>query len=156
MEAVEGQMGQGMYRGFLLAARKKSEEIKEIENALRRLSPDQIQELADSLSQPPKAHLQIESPRSGEVVLAQRISNAQASAAKRKAAAAAKKAAATPTSTVDIVSESRKKIAEVEGQFNKGIITDGERYSKVVDIIAKLEAVSLFKKAACRRSGTSA
>jgi DNA-directed RNA polymerase subunit beta' len=39
-----------------------------------------------------------------------------------------------PEDKKEIVSESRKKIAEVEGQFNKGIITDGERYNKVVDI----------------------
>ena len=39
-----------------------------------------------------------------------------------------------PDSKKEIVAESRKKIAEVEGQFNKGIITDGERYNKVVDI----------------------
>ena len=39
-----------------------------------------------------------------------------------------------PDSKKDIVADSRKKIAEVEGQFNKGIITDGERYNKVVDI----------------------
>src|SRR6185436_15558909 len=39
-----------------------------------------------------------------------------------------------PDTKKDIVAESRKKIAEVEGQFSKGIITDGERYNKVVDI----------------------
>jgi len=39
-----------------------------------------------------------------------------------------------PESKKDIVAESRKKITEVESQFNKGIITDGERYNKVVDI----------------------
>jgi DNA-directed RNA polymerase subunit beta' len=39
-----------------------------------------------------------------------------------------------PESKKEIVSDSRRKIAEVEGQFNKGIITDGERYNKVVDI----------------------
>ena len=39
-----------------------------------------------------------------------------------------------PDSKKDIVIDSRKKIAEVEAQFNKGIITDGERYNKVVDI----------------------
>jgi DNA-directed RNA polymerase subunit beta' len=39
-----------------------------------------------------------------------------------------------PESKKDIVADSRKKIAEVEGQFNKGIITDGERYNKIVDI----------------------
>src|SRR5687767_906734 len=32
------------------------------------------------------------------------------------------------------IEAAQKKIAEVEGQFNKGIITDGERYNKVVDI----------------------
>jgi len=39
-----------------------------------------------------------------------------------------------PESKKEIVAESRKKITEVEGQFNKGIITDGERYNKVIDI----------------------
>src|SRR3954467_1885097 len=39
-----------------------------------------------------------------------------------------------PESKKDIVTDSRKKITEVEAQFNKGIITDGERYNKVVDI----------------------
>jgi DNA-directed RNA polymerase subunit beta' len=39
-----------------------------------------------------------------------------------------------PDSKKDIVAGSRKEIAEVEGQFGKGIITDGERYNKVVDI----------------------
>ena len=39
-----------------------------------------------------------------------------------------------PESKKDIVADSRKKITEVEAQFNKGIITDGERYNKVVDI----------------------
>src|SRR6267154_701277 len=39
-----------------------------------------------------------------------------------------------PEAKKDIVADSRKKISEVEAQFNKGIITDGERYNKVVDI----------------------
>jgi DNA-directed RNA polymerase subunit beta' len=39
-----------------------------------------------------------------------------------------------PESKKDIVADSRKKITEVEGQFHKGIITDGERYNKIVDI----------------------
>ena len=39
-----------------------------------------------------------------------------------------------PEAKKDIVADSRKKIAEVEVQFGKGIITDGERYNKVVDI----------------------
>jgi DNA-directed RNA polymerase subunit beta' len=39
-----------------------------------------------------------------------------------------------PESKKEIVAESRRKITEVESQFNKGIITDGERYNKVVDI----------------------
>ena len=39
-----------------------------------------------------------------------------------------------PDSKKDIVADSRKKITEVEAQFNKGIITDGERYNKVVDV----------------------
>ncbi len=39
-----------------------------------------------------------------------------------------------PESKKDIVAGSRKEIAEVDGQFGKGIITDGERYNKIVDI----------------------
>ena len=39
-----------------------------------------------------------------------------------------------PDAKKGIVADSRKKIVEVETQFGKGIITDGERYNKVVDI----------------------
>ncbi|OAM90219.1 DNA-directed RNA polymerase subunit beta' [Termitidicoccus mucosus] len=39
-----------------------------------------------------------------------------------------------PESKKDIVADSRRKIAEVDAQFNKGIITDGERKNKVIDI----------------------
>jgi len=39
-----------------------------------------------------------------------------------------------PEAKKDIVSDTRKKITEVEGQFNKGIITEGERKNKVIDL----------------------
>ncbi len=39
-----------------------------------------------------------------------------------------------PEEKAVIIEKSRKKIKEVEAQFKRGIITDGERYSKVVDI----------------------
>uniref|UniRef100_UPI00404940B0 DNA-directed RNA polymerase subunit beta' n=1 Tax=Cephaloticoccus sp. TaxID=1985742 RepID=UPI00404940B0 len=39
-----------------------------------------------------------------------------------------------PESKEEIVKETRKKIAEVEAQFNKGIITEGERKNKVIDL----------------------
>ncbi|HXL70057.1 MAG TPA: hypothetical protein VN935_02350, partial [Rhizomicrobium sp.] len=39
-----------------------------------------------------------------------------------------------PESKKEIVAESRKRINEVEGQFNKGIITEGERKNKVIDL----------------------
>ena len=39
-----------------------------------------------------------------------------------------------PEAKKEIVRDARSKIAEVEGQFSKGVITDGERYNKVVDI----------------------
>jgi len=39
-----------------------------------------------------------------------------------------------PEDKKDIVRETRAKIAEVEGQFNKGIITEGERKNKVIDL----------------------
>jgi DNA-directed RNA polymerase subunit beta' len=39
-----------------------------------------------------------------------------------------------PGAKKDIVRDARAKVAEVESQFNKGVITGGERYNKVVDI----------------------
>ena len=39
-----------------------------------------------------------------------------------------------PESKKEIVADTRKKIAEVEAQFNKGIITEGERKNKVIDL----------------------
>jgi DNA-directed RNA polymerase subunit beta' len=39
-----------------------------------------------------------------------------------------------PESKKEIVAETRKRIAEVEAQFNKGIITEGERKNKVIDL----------------------
>ncbi|WP_192881154.1 DNA-directed RNA polymerase subunit beta' [Ereboglobus luteus] len=39
-----------------------------------------------------------------------------------------------PEAKKDVVAASRKKLAEVEAQFSKGIITDGERKNKVIDI----------------------
>jgi DNA-directed RNA polymerase subunit beta' len=39
-----------------------------------------------------------------------------------------------PETKKDIVAETRKKIAEVESQFSKGIITEGERKNKVIDL----------------------
>jgi DNA-directed RNA polymerase subunit beta' len=39
-----------------------------------------------------------------------------------------------PDTKKDIVRDARAKVAEVEAQFNKGVITGGERYNKVVDI----------------------
>ncbi|HUJ44341.1 MAG TPA: DNA-directed RNA polymerase subunit beta' [Opitutaceae bacterium] len=39
-----------------------------------------------------------------------------------------------PEAKKDIVGDARKRIAEVENQFNKGIITSGERYNKIIDI----------------------
>ena len=39
-----------------------------------------------------------------------------------------------PESKPAIVKQARKKIDEVEGQYKKGIITEGERYNKIIDI----------------------
>ncbi|MDP5080489.1 MAG: DNA-directed RNA polymerase subunit beta' [Opitutales bacterium] len=39
-----------------------------------------------------------------------------------------------PPTKPAIVKASRKKIDEVEGQYKKGIITEGERYNKIIDI----------------------
>jgi len=39
-----------------------------------------------------------------------------------------------PQSKPEIVKNARKKIDEVEGQYKKGIITEGERYNKIIDV----------------------
>ena len=39
-----------------------------------------------------------------------------------------------PPAKAGIVKDSRKRIDEVEGQYKKGIITEGERYNKIIDI----------------------
>ncbi len=39
-----------------------------------------------------------------------------------------------PEEKATIVSEARRQIADVDAQYRKGIITDGERYNKIVDI----------------------
>ncbi len=39
-----------------------------------------------------------------------------------------------PEEKTSIMEQSRKTIAEVEAQYRKGIITDGERYNKIIDI----------------------
>ncbi len=39
-----------------------------------------------------------------------------------------------PESKPAIVASSRKKIGEIEGQYRRGIITQGERYNKIIDI----------------------
>ncbi|OHE88918.1 MAG: DNA-directed RNA polymerase subunit beta' [Verrucomicrobia bacterium RIFCSPLOWO2_12_FULL_64_8] len=54
-----------------------------------------------------------------------------------------------PETKKDIVTDARKKIGEVEGQFNKGIITSGERYNKIIDIWTNATdqiAKEVFKK----------
>ena len=39
-----------------------------------------------------------------------------------------------PKAKEEIIQEARAEVAKVEGQYRKGIITDGERYNKVIDI----------------------
>ena len=39
-----------------------------------------------------------------------------------------------PEAKPGIVKDARKRIDEVEGQYKKGIITEGERYNKIIDI----------------------
>ena len=39
-----------------------------------------------------------------------------------------------PDAKPEIVAAARKKIDEVEGQYKKGIITEGERYNKIIDV----------------------
>ncbi len=39
-----------------------------------------------------------------------------------------------PVEKADIIERARRQIAEVQAQYNRGVITDGERYNKIVDI----------------------
>ena len=39
-----------------------------------------------------------------------------------------------PDEKVDIVDKARQSISDVEAQYRKGVITDGERYNKIIDI----------------------
>ena len=39
-----------------------------------------------------------------------------------------------PKEKAEIVAGARKQVAEVEAQYRKGVITDGERYNKIIDI----------------------
>jgi DNA-directed RNA polymerase subunit beta' len=42
-----------------------------------------------------------------------------------------------PKTKVVLLSEADKQVAEIQGQYDEGLITDGERYNKVVDIWAQ-------------------
>ena len=39
-----------------------------------------------------------------------------------------------PEGKAKILEAARKQLAEVEAQYRKGVITDGERYNKIIDI----------------------
>ncbi|WP_373020891.1 DNA-directed RNA polymerase subunit beta' [Thiomicrorhabdus sp.] len=39
-----------------------------------------------------------------------------------------------PESKADIIARAESQVAEIQGQFSQGLVTDGERYNKVIDI----------------------
>ena len=39
-----------------------------------------------------------------------------------------------PTQKSDIIAAAEKEVKEIEGQYTSGLVTQGERYNKVVDI----------------------
>ena len=48
-----------------------------------------------------------------------------------------------PPSKEHLLDEAKKEVAEIEEQYTEGLITDGERYNKVVDIWAQVaEAIA--------------
>ena len=48
-----------------------------------------------------------------------------------------------PPSKEVLLGEAQKEVAEIEEQYTEGLITDGERYNKVVDIWAQVaEAIA--------------
>ncbi|HXN84818.1 MAG TPA: DNA-directed RNA polymerase subunit beta' [Candidatus Binataceae bacterium] len=44
-----------------------------------------------------------------------------------------------PTQKAHLLEEAQKQVAEIQKQYNNGVITDGERYNKVVDIWAEVQ-----------------
>src|ERR1700683_4632915 len=44
-----------------------------------------------------------------------------------------------PTQKAHLLEEAQKQVAEIQKQYNNGVITDGERYTKVVDIWAEVQ-----------------
>ena len=43
-----------------------------------------------------------------------------------------------PPQKSELLDEANSEVREIEDQYNKGLITDGERYNKVVDIWAEV------------------
>ena len=44
-----------------------------------------------------------------------------------------------PSQKAHLLDDAQKQVAEIQKQYNNGVITDGERYNKVVDIWAEVQ-----------------
>jgi DNA-directed RNA polymerase subunit beta' len=71
------------------------------------------------------------------VILADRIKDIGYKFATRSGLSIAVSDMIIPSSKPDIIQEAADSIKEIERQYSEGLITDGEKYNKVVDIWAK-------------------
>jgi DNA-directed RNA polymerase subunit beta' len=72
------------------------------------------------------------------VLMADRLKNMGFEFATRFGVSIAMKDMVIPNSKVGLLEQAKKEIKEIESQYGEGIITDGERYNKVVDIWTNL------------------
>jgi len=71
------------------------------------------------------------------VLLADRVRSMGYANATRAGISIALKDMVIPQAKATSLSEAHREVAEIENQFNEGLITDGERYNKVIDIWAQ-------------------
>jgi len=63
-----------------------------------------------------------------------------------------------PTQKSTIIDESEREVKEIERQYTSGLVTQGERYNKVVDIWGRAGdqiAKAMMDRSATRRSSTA-
>jgi DNA-directed RNA polymerase subunit beta' len=72
------------------------------------------------------------------VLMADRLKNLGFEFATKFGMSIAMKDMTIPSTKVNLLSEAKKEVKEIESQYAEGIITDGERYNKVIDIWTNL------------------
>jgi DNA-directed RNA polymerase subunit beta' len=72
------------------------------------------------------------------VLLADRVRSMGYTFATRAGISIALKDMIIPAKKAELLEFARNEVAEIENQYNEGLITDGERYNKVIDIWAEV------------------